>query len=137
MCIEAGLWGFDVRTGEDYVELLKRMDRPNVRINYDPAATTVFYEDVSPTKNDITVLAPYLVHFHLCDRASTERGQWDFRPIGEGVIDWDPFMTELNRVGFTGNVSVELGWEVPPESPEVVDDAVRRSVKFIEKYFND
>ena len=135
MCIETGLWGFGVCTGEDYVALLKRMDRPNVRINFDAAAMTLFDGSARPTKDDITVLAPYLAHFHLCDRASTEVGKWDFRPIGEGVIDWDPLLGELDRVGFAGSVSVELGWDVVPESPEVVDDAVRRSIQFVSKYF--
>jgi sugar phosphate isomerase/epimerase len=135
LCIETGLWGFGVCTGEDYVGLLERMDRPNVRINFDAAATTLFNAGAKPTKDDIAVLAPYLAHFHLCDRASTELGKWDFRPIGEGVIDWDPLLGELDSVGFTGNVSVELGWEVVPETPEIVDDAVRRSIQFVGKHF--
>ena len=136
MCIEFGLWGFGRVTGQDYLELLDRMNRPDVRINFDATAITLFNEDVLPTKEDISVLAPHLSHFHLCDRSSTEMGTWDFCPIGEGAMDWDPLLTELDRTGFTGHVSVELGWEGAPESPEIVDDAVRRSIAFVDRYFH-
>ena len=135
MCIEFGLWGFGRVTGQDYLALLERMNRPTVRINFDAAAMTLFNEDALPTKDDISVLAPNLSHVHLCDRSSTELGKWDFCPIGEGAIDWGPLLTEFDRVGFTGHVSVELGWEGAPESPEIVDDAVRRSIAFVDKYF--
>ena len=135
MCIEFGLWGFGRVTGQDYLALLKRMNRPGVRINFDAAATTLFNEDALPTKDDISVLASNLSHFHLCDRSSTQMGKWDFCPIGEGAMDWDPLLTELDRVGYAGHVSVELGWKGTLESPEIVDDAVRRSIAFVDKYF--
>lgn len=137
MCIETGLWGFGVATGKDYVALLKRMGRPKVRINFDVAATTIFNENANLTKDDIRALAPYLAHFHLSDRASAKMGKWDFCTVGEGAIDWEPLFNELDRVGYTGHVSVELGWVKPPKSPEIVDDAVRRSLQFVQKYFKD
>ena len=135
MCIEFGLWGFGRVSGRDYLALLERMNRPNVRINFDATAITLFNKDVLPTKDEISVLASHLSHCHLCDRSSTEMGKWDFCPIGEGAMDWDPLLTELDRSGFSGHVSVELGWEGRPASPEIVDDAVRRSIAFLAKYF--
>ena len=135
MCIEFGLWGFGRITGQHYLALLERMKRPGLGINFDAAATTLFNENALPTKEDISVLASHLSHFHLCDRSSTDMGKWDFCPVGEGAIAWNPFLTELDRVGYKGHVSVEMGWPQTPESAQIVDDAVRRSIAFVDKYF--
>ena len=118
---------------EAHVKLMKRLNHPNVRINYD-AACLILFRDTKPGKNDITTLGPYLAHFHCSDKGSLEAGKWDFRTIGEGVIDWDGIIPELDNVGYTGPVSIELGWEVQPKTPEDVDDAVRRSYEFLQKY---
>ena len=131
MCIEFGLWGFGRVTGPAYLDLLQCMNRPELRINFDAAATTLFNVDALPTKEDISSLASKLSHFHLCDRASTKMGAWDFCPVGEGAIDWDPYLTELDRIGYTGHVSVEMGWPQTPKTPEIVDNAVRRSIAFV------
>ena len=58
-------------------------------------------------------------------------------PMGEDVVDWESMLGEMDRVGFAGPASIEIGWEVPPESPEVVDDAVRRSCQFVQRYFSE
>ncbi|OGR24226.1 MAG: hypothetical protein A2139_11110 [Desulfobacca sp. RBG_16_60_12] len=132
MCLEN--LGFLMGTSAQCVALLQRLKHPNIRINYDPAAGIYFTGD-KPTKDDIAVLGPHLAHFHVNDKASLEKGKWDFRPIGEGIVEWDSILGELDRVGFTGPASIELEWEVPPKLPEVVDSAVRRSIQFLQKYF--
>jgi sugar phosphate isomerase/epimerase len=135
VCLETV--GFPMGSGEECVGLLQRLNHPNLRINYDPAALIYCVSGAKPAKGDITVLAPYLGHVHLNDKASLEMGKYDFRPIGEGIVEWEPMLSELDRVGFTGPASIEIGWDGAPESPEVVDDAVRRSCQFVQRYFSE
>jgi len=134
ICLETV--GFLLGTGEECVALLQRLGHPNLRINYDPAALILF-RGAKPTKDDITVLAPYLGYFHFADKASLEMWKFDFRAIGEGIVDWDSILSELDRVGYSGTASFEIGWEVAPKSPDVVDEALRRSCQFVQKYFSD
>ena len=135
VCLETV--GYLLSDGDQCVALLHRLNHPNLRINYDPAALLWFVRGAKPTKDDVTVLAPYLDHVHLNDKASSEMGKYDFCPVGEGVVDWESMLGEMDRVGFTGPASIEIGWEVPPESPEVVDNAVRRSCRFVQRYFSE
>jgi len=135
VCLET--IGYLLGTAEQCVALIHRLNHPNLRINYDPASLLFFVPDSKPTKDDITVLAPYLAHVHLNDKASSEMARYDFCPTGEGVVGWESMLGEMDRVGFTGPASIEIGWEVPPETAEDVDDAVRRSCQFVQSYFRD
>ena len=135
VCLET--IGYLLSDAEKCVALIHRLNHPNLRINYDPASLLFFVRDSKPTKDDITVLAPYLGHVHLNDKASTEMAKYDFCPTGEGVVGWESILGEMDRVGFTGPASIEIGWEVPPETAEFVDDAVRRSCQFVQSYFSD
>ena len=135
LCLET--LGIPMGTIEECAALLQRLDHPALRINYDPAALLVNVEGARPGRGDITLLAPYLGHVHLNDKASMEAGRSDLRPIGQGTVDWEPILGELGRVGFAGPASIEIGWEVAPESPEVVDQAVRRSIQFVRPYFSE
>ena len=135
ICIES--IGYLMSSAADCVALLQRLNHPNLRINYDPAALLLFVKDVKPSKDDITLMAPYLNHVHLLDKASTEVDRYDWRPVGEGIVWGESMLSELDRVGFAGPASIEIGWEVPPDSPEVVDDALRRSRQYCQPYFSE
>ena len=135
VCLET--LGFPAGTGEEWVALLQRLKHPNLRINYDPVGLIHYVGGSKPSKDDITVLAPYLGHVHLNDKASLETGGWDLRPVGEGIIDWDSILGELDRVGYAGHASIEIGWEVAPKSPEIVDEAVSRARQFVRGYFSE
>ncbi len=129
--------GYLLSDAEQCVALINRLNHPNLRINYNPISLLFFAGGAEPTKDDMTALAPYLGHVHLIDKASTERGVFDLCPLGEGIVDWKSMLGELDRVGFTGPASIELGWKEPPGSPEVVDDAVRRAIQFVQGFFSE
>ena len=129
--------GYLLSDAEQCLALIKRLNHPNVRINYNPISLLFFAGGAEPSKEDMTALAPHLGHVHLIDKASVEQGKFDLCPLGEGIVDWKSMLGELNRVGYTGPVSIEMGWLEPPESPEVVDDAVRRSIQYVQGYFSE
>ena len=129
--------GYLLSDAEQCVALIHRLNHPNVRINYNPSSLLYFAGGAEPTKDDMTLLAPYLGHVHLIDKASLEMAKFDLCPLGEGAVDWESLLGEMDRVGYTGPASIEIGWPVTPESPEVVDDAVRRSIQFVQGYFSE
>jgi sugar phosphate isomerase/epimerase len=134
LCLEN--LGFLLGTGEECAAFMQQLGRPNLRVNYDPAALMLL-RGVKTTKDDIAAVAPYLAHFHFNDKASMKIGKMDLRPIGEGIVDWEPIISALDSAGYTGPASIEFVLEDEPESPEVVDDAVRRSVQFLQKYMSN
>ena len=129
LCLETV--GLHMRTAHESVALLQRLQHPNLRINYDPAAHLYHFGADLPSKGDVAVLGKHLGHVHLNDKATLVKGRWDFRPIGEGIVDWEPILDELDRVGFAGPASIEIGWESTPESISLVNDAVRRACQFV------
>ena len=135
VCLETV--GYLLSDASQCVALIHRLNHPNLRINYDPASLLYFVPGAKPTKDDITLLAPYLHHVHLNDKASSQVAKYDFCSLGEGAVEWESLLSEMDRVGYTGPASIEIGWEVTPESPEVVDDAVRRSIQFAQGYFSE
>ena len=135
VCLETV--GYLLSDASQCVALIHRLNHPNLRINYDPASLLYFVPGAKPSKDDITLLAPYLHHVHLNDKASSQVAKYDFCSLGEGAVEWESLLGEMDRVGYTGPASIEIGWEVTPESPEVVDDAVRRSIQFAQGYFSE
>jgi sugar phosphate isomerase/epimerase len=122
-------------TGEECVAVMTRLNHPHVRINYDPA-NLIFYRGVRP-EADIAIVAPYVAHLHVKDKASLERQKWDFPAIGDGIVDWDIVFGELERVGFSGPASLEVELDGHPRSPEEVDQALCRSVKYMQRYITE
>jgi L-ribulose-5-phosphate 3-epimerase len=122
-------------TGEECVAVMKKLNHPNVRINYDPA-NLMFYRGVKP-EDDIAVVAPYVAHIHVKDKASLETRTWDFPAIGDGIINWDIIFGALERVGFAGPASLEVELDGHPQTPQEVDQALRRSVQFMQRYIQD
>jgi len=134
VCLEN--FDFLLGTGKECAAFMQQLDHPNLRVNYDPVGMMLL-RGIQTTRDDIAAVAPYLAHFHLNEKASLEIGRLDLRAIGEGIVDWDTILGELDHAGYTGPASIEFVLEGEQKSPEVVDDAVRRSIKSIKKYFND
>jgi sugar phosphate isomerase/epimerase len=142
ICLETV--GFQMDAAQQCLALLRRLDHPNRRINYDPAARIYCFgrepgagRRESKPEDDVTCLANQLGHVHLNNKASPVRDRWDFRPVGEGILDWEPILAALDRVGYAGPASIEIGWETPPDSIDVVDDAVRRSLRHVRRWFRE
>ena len=132
IAIESG--GPLTATGQACARAVEKIDHPNVRINYD-TANPIFQCGVRP-EGDIAAAMPYMVHMHIKDKASMELERWDFSPIGSGIIDWDVIMGELDRAGFSGPASIESYLDGHPETPEIADDALHQSFKFLSRYLH-
>jgi sugar phosphate isomerase/epimerase len=111
---------FALETGQEPAPVLLRfiqdVDRPNVRINFDPA-NMILYGSGDPIEA-LRLLAPYFVSVHCKD------GDWPAaadslgaeRPLGEGSVGIERFIATLKEIGYQGTLNIER---------EVEDHAVK------------
>lgn len=109
-------------SGAKGAALLAKINRPNVRMNYD-TANCMFYGGVR-AEDDLPAALPYLAHVHLKDKIGG-RGVWNFPPIGQGEVNFRRVFDHLRAASYGGPLSVEIeftdaGW--PPV--DEVDAAV-------------
>jgi len=116
-------------TGALCLEIMQALALPNVRVNYDPA-NVIFYTGGVP-EEDIKLIAKYVAHVHVKDKASRKLHTHDFPPIGEGIIDFSRIFCELDKVGYNGPLSLEVELDGNPATPEIVDKALGKSMEYL------
>jgi sugar phosphate isomerase/epimerase len=112
-------------TGQETADLLlltlKELNRPNLRVNFDPA-NMLLYDKGDPLRA-VETLAPYIRSVHVKDanRPSTP-GTWGEEvPLGQGQVHIHQFVQTLKKVGYRGPLCVER--EVGNQEQRVADIA--------------
>lgn len=81
-------------------EILTEVDRPNVRMNFDPINAE---HAGTPALAALAMVRPYIAHVHLKGLAGPEV----YCEFGEGVVDLDPVIRSLVASGYDGRFTVE------------------------------
>jgi L-ribulose-5-phosphate 3-epimerase len=116
-------------TGERAGQVVDRVGRESVRVNYD-TANCEFYGDVK-AHDDLPKVVDKVVHVHLKDTVGG-KGVWNFPPIGDGSVDFPAVLQILRDAGYTGPYSVEIEFQGEPWPPiDEVHTAVRRSYEHL------
>lgn len=94
-------------TAEVLLHFLKKLDRPNVGVNFDPA-NMILYDKGNPI-DALRTLAPYIRQVHIKDAVRTSvPGTWgDEVVVGMGEVDWPAFFATLKEIGFAGDLCIE------------------------------
>ncbi|HWQ91006.1 MAG TPA: sugar phosphate isomerase/epimerase family protein [Clostridia bacterium] len=94
-------------TADSLVGLLRKLNQPNVGVNFDPA-NMILYDKGNPI-DALGVLGPWIKQVHIKDATRTSvPGTWGLEvAAGTGEVDWTAFFKELNRIGFSGNLVIE------------------------------
>ncbi len=111
---------YDIPTTEKTLEAIGR--RPSFGINFDPSH--LHHQFVDPVLF-LETFADRIYHVHVKESVRNLNGRtsilgshlnfgdprrgWDFISPGHGGIEWEPIFRTLNRIGYTGPLSVE--WE--------------------------
>ncbi|MFZ0589891.1 MAG: sugar phosphate isomerase/epimerase [Bryobacteraceae bacterium] len=104
---------FTLETGQEPADILLRfladVDRPNLRINFDPA-NMILYGSGDPIEA-LRKLGPHVISVHCKD------GDWPSkndagalgkeRALGAGSVDFPRFIAALKEIGYTGILSLE------------------------------
>ena len=106
-------------TGEGLLHFLQTVDRPNVKVNFDPA-NMILYGCGEPIAA-MDAVKDYIVSVHAKDAVWSEHpGEtWGAEtPLGEGDVGMDRFVEKLKQIGFDGFITIER--EIA--GPEQIED---------------
>jgi len=107
---EAGLkLGFETgqESAETLLEVLERIDKRNVGVNFDPA-NMILYGKGEPVAA-LRRLARHVLQVHVKDaRASAKKGRWGSEvPVGTGDVDWKAFLALVRKLPQTVDLVIE------------------------------
>jgi L-ribulose-5-phosphate 3-epimerase len=109
--------GNNYATGESIIALLKKVNMPNVRLNYD-TGNVVFYGAIMPYE-DLDKSTGSITGIHLKEKAGAQN-EWNFPAVGRGDLDFERILGILKKNGCTAALSIEI--EFTPAGPNGVED---------------
>jgi sugar phosphate isomerase/epimerase len=95
--------GLLIETADQFEEFMTHIDSPAVGLNFDIGHHFCVKDDPAPT---LERLAKFVRHIHLEDIAAT-RVHHHLVP-GEGVIDFAAVLRSIQKIGYTGWITIEL-----------------------------
>jgi sugar phosphate isomerase/epimerase len=110
---------FALETGQEPAETLlsfiRDVNRPNLRINFDPA-NMILYGTGDPIEA-WKILAPWVISVHAKDGDWPDKAVKDAlgkeRPLGQGSVGMERFIDAVATSGFRGSLNVERETEDP------------------------
>jgi len=92
------------------VQLLHKLKRQNVGVNFDPA-NMILYDKGDPIAA-LRTLGRWIRAVHIKDARRTKvPGTWGEEVVaGTGEVDWPAFFATLRELKYTGNFSIEREW---------------------------
>ena len=89
------------------VQLLQKLDRQNVGVNFDPA-NMILYDKGDPIQA-LQTLGPWIRQVHIKDAIRTKQpDSWGQEvPAGSGEVNWRAFFDTLNTLNFSGPAVIE------------------------------
>lgn len=122
---------FALETGQErahvLLQFIRDVDRPNLRINFDPA-NLILYGTDEPI-GALRQVAPLVVSVHCKDGDPPPAGRpgalGSERPLGKGSVGVENFVRTLKEIGFSGPLNVERETEDPEERLRDIADGVK------------
>lgn len=99
--------GFWCDTGSATAALLRELDRPNLRANWDPA--NAYGTEELPYPDGYLHIRPYIANLHIKDTPSSSLSRCV--PVGEGKVDWDGQLRAIKQDGILDLVVIETHCE--------------------------
>jgi sugar phosphate isomerase/epimerase len=96
--------------------LIERCGASSLRINYDPG-NVAWLENRDPL-DEFDAAAPWIANVHVKDLRPLDRGPAhpEWVPAGHGMIDYRAHFEALERIGYTGPISLEPHMDGNPET---------------------
>ncbi|ELY94252.1 xylose isomerase [Natrialba hulunbeirensis JCM 10989] len=113
-----------IETSEEFLDLLERVDSDRIRCNFDAGHFYCVDEDPAALVAD---LHEYTPHYHLED--IPEDRTHEHTQLGDGAMDIDGFLGELDDRGYDGFVTIEL---YPYEETAV--ETARDAMAYLEEH---
>ena len=123
---------YDYFTSDDFLEIFRRLERPNVGLHNDTGNWLLLDEDpLTATQN----MAPYTHHAHVRDYVLRD-GVFTSVPIGQGQVDFPPILDELTRIGEARDRFVlAMEMDLDAGTPGDEDAAVRECARYMADWY--
>jgi sugar phosphate isomerase/epimerase len=95
----------NVGTGKELGRLLKDINSPALRGNWDPGNAAML--DEVPYPDGYNAVKGLYSHVHVKDVRLNANGKKEWAPVGGGIIDWKGQMQAFHRDGYDGTMSLE------------------------------
>jgi len=119
-----------VTNGDVAKETMVGVNHPNVRINFD-TANIYYYNDGRDAVTELRKVLNWVEGVHLKDSLGA-KGEFNFPPLGQGIVDFPSVVRMLNERGFFGPFTMELEGKSGEEPTlEGVKQQVVESVNYL------
>jgi sugar phosphate isomerase/epimerase len=127
------------------VQLIKEINLPTVKINYDFANLLPHLSERLRPEDDYQIALPETGYFHVKDAAKDDKGNWYFPAIGAGSIDFTTILPALAAHSAPIPLSLELSLRItrlPDATPiraeqaiplEVIGKVLTESLRFLKQ----
>ncbi|HJN47720.1 MAG TPA: sugar phosphate isomerase/epimerase family protein [Acidobacteriota bacterium] len=126
-----------INNGVEGARLLEELSLERIKLTYD-MANVVYYGGVLP-QDDLAMMGGdvgrFVAHVHLKDKANMELEDYNFPPFGRGILNFADVLNLLDKGGYEGPMTLEVELDGRPQSPEVVDQALIESCKFLAQFW--
>jgi sugar phosphate isomerase/epimerase len=121
----------DLGTNADvHLETMKRIDHPNVRVNFDTGNITFYNKDRSAVE-ELKKIIHYVATVELKDHTGQYQ-TWNFPTLGQGVVDFPGVLRVLKEHRFRGPITMEVeGVAGAPMTEEQTKKYVADSVAYL------
>ena len=92
--------------GDVHLETMKRINHPNVRVNFDTGNIT-FYNKRTDAVTELKKIIDYVATVEVKDHCGQYMA-WNFPVLGTGVVDFPGVLKVLEQHGFRGPVTIEV-----------------------------
>ena len=101
----------NIGTGKEMGPLLKEINSPGLRGNWDPGNAAML--DEVPYPDGYRAVKGFFSHVHIKDVRKNAAGKKEWAPVGGGYIDWKGQMQALRKDGYQGTMSLETHYLRP------------------------
>jgi sugar phosphate isomerase/epimerase len=118
--------------GDVHRETMKRINHPNVRVNFDTGNIT-YYNKTADVVTELKKIIEYVATVELKDHGGRPM-IWDFPALGRGKIDFAGVLGVLKERGYSGPITIEVeGIEDQPWDEAQTKQAVAESVAYLRR----
>ena len=96
-------------TGAEAAEVLKAIPNQNFMLNWDPGNAAAIASTPYPTGYQL-LPRDRIGHCHCKDVVRKHDDEYDWAPVGSGIVDWVGQLQALQRDGFRYGLSLETHW---------------------------
>jgi sugar phosphate isomerase/epimerase len=102
----------NVGTGKELGRVLKDINSPHLRGNWDPGNAVMLGE--VPYPDGYRDVKGLFAHMHIKDaKKNPQTGKVEWAPVGGGMIDWKGQLEAVRKDGYDGTMSLETHYRRP------------------------